>query len=47
MKGFYSREKRTQFEERLRKEQEKFEEDLRKAKAMKRKITVETNNIRE
>ena len=47
MKGFYSRDKRIQFEDRLRKEQEKFEEDLRRAKAAKVKITVETNNIRE
>ena len=47
MKGYYSREKRIQFEERLRREQEKFEEDLRRAKASKVRITVETNNIRE
>jgi hypothetical protein len=47
MKGFYSREKRIQFEERLRKEQEKFEQDLLNAKAMKKKITIETNYYKE
>lgn len=47
MKGFYSREKRNQFEERLRKEQEQFEADLLIARAGKKRITVETNHIRE
>lgn len=47
MKSFYSKEKRTQFEERLRKEQEKFEEDLKRARANKTRLVIDTNSIRE
>ena len=47
MKGFYSREKKLEFEERLRREQEKFEQDHRRAIQMKQKITIEANILRE
>ena len=47
MKGFYSRNKKLQFEERLRKLQAKFEEDVKTATQQKKKIIIETNNIRE
>lgn len=47
MKGFYSRDKRKQFEERLKQEQEKFEQDLKRANAQKTKLTVGIDNLRE
>lgn len=47
MKGYYSRDKRLQFEERLRKEQERFERDLKNAQIHKQKLAIETNQIRE
>lgn len=47
MKGFYSRDKRKQFEDRLKQEQERFEQDLQKARAQKTKLTVGIQNLRE
>ena len=47
MKGFYSREKRLEFEQRLRKEQEKFEQDHQRARQTKQKITIEANILKE
>jgi hypothetical protein len=47
MKGFYSRDKRKQFEERLKQEQEKYEQDLQVARSKKTKLSLGIQNLRE
>ena len=47
MKGFYSKDKRKQFEERLKQEQEKYEQDLQNTRNNKIKLTVDIQNLRE
>ena len=47
MKGFYSKDKRKDFEEKIKQEQEKYEQELQNNKNSKSKLALDIKNLKE
>lgn len=47
MKGFYSKDKRKDFDDKFKREQEKYEQELYKNRICKSKLDFDVQNLRE